>query len=181
MNGWMRDAPRGAQVYGRRPPFAIGFAAITSMLLACSSGNELQDAAESEAVPEAQLRAEVAQVAEEMVAAVRARDPDRVVSFYDRSSFVHYEDGAVVSWAELEPQMRTFMGSASRLDLSWTGAPTVVLLGPDAALVYGIHRFEGVLQDGTALPSHTGTWSGVLRRSGGTWKLIHSHSSESGS
>jgi ketosteroid isomerase-like protein len=117
-------------------------------------------------------------VAEEMVAAVRARDPERVVSFYDSASFVHYEDGAVVSWAELEPQMRAFIGSASRLDLSWTGVPTVVLLGPDAALVYGIHRFEGMLNDGTTLPSHTGTWSGVLRRNGGTWKLIHSHSSE---
>jgi ketosteroid isomerase-like protein len=164
----------------RRSPLAMGFAAITSMLAACSPSGELHDAAASEAVTEAQLRAEVAQVAEDMVAAVRARDPARVVSFYDGATFVHYENGAVVSWAELEPQMRNFIASASRLDLQWTEAPTVVLLAPDAALVYGVHRFEGVLQDGTVLPSHTGTWSGVLRRSGEAWKLVHSHSSEPG-
>ena len=144
-----------------------------ALLIACSG-----DAGSADAASEEQLSMELAAVAEDMLAAVRAREADRVISYYDTASFIHFENGHSVSWSELAPQMRSFMGSAARIDLVWLEAPRVVLLGPDAALVHGIHSFEGALQDGTVLPDHTGTWSGVFRRTGGQWKLIHSHSSE---
>jgi len=115
----------------------------------------------------------------EMLAAIRARDADRAVSYYDSSGvFVHYENGREVPWKVLEPQMRQFLASAARIDLVWVGTPLVVPLGPDASLVRGVHAFEGVLQDGRTLPRHTGVWTGVFRRADGAWKLIHSHSSE---
>ena len=148
----------------------------SALVMACSPGEP--DGAGGGAPTEERLSEEIASLAEDMLAAVRAREPDRVVSFYDAAVFVHYEDGREVPWTELEPQMRRFMESAARIDLLWMRAPTVVLLGPHAALVHGVHSFEGELQDGTVLPRHTGTWSGVFRRREGTWKLIHSHSSE---
>jgi uncharacterized protein (TIGR02246 family) len=144
------------------------------LLAACSSGADSTDNAQ----PEDELT-HLTRHAHAMLAAIRDRDFDRVASFYDTDgSFVHFENGAQSSWPVLASQIRQFFDAAATIQLHWVGEPHIELLGPDAALVRGVHSFEGTLRDGTVMPSHTGVWSGILRRIDGQWKLIHSHSSE---
>jgi ketosteroid isomerase-like protein len=119
------------------------------------------------------------QFARDMVAAVRARDVARTVSFYGRpGEFVHIENGQVVRWRDLEQQMRSFMGSIKENRLEWVGAPRVLVLSRDAAVVFGRHSFSGIDGRGKAIRPHDGEWTGVLQRIGGRWKVVHSHSSD---
>jgi len=134
--------------------------------------------AQPPAAQEATL-AELRRHAQAMLATLRALDVDGALALYDQSpTFRHVDNGKVTAWPELERQMRQFLTTAKENHLRWEGEPTIILLGNDAAVVFGLHQFSGVTADGTVIPPHTGVWTGVLRRIGGKWKIVHSHSSD---
>lgn len=106
---------------------------------------------------------------------LRNRDADAALRMYGRrAEYVHIDNGKVVSWAQLEPQVRKFLANVRKNELYWVGTPKIIKLGTHAAVVYGMHRFSG---DGTREP-HQGEWTGVFQRINGRWKLVHSHSSD---
>lgn len=106
---------------------------------------------------------------------LRNRDADAALAIYGRQEeYVHIDNGRVVPWAQLEPQVRQYLANAKKNELYWVGTPNILRLGRDAAVVYGTHRFEG---DGSR-ESHQGEWTGVFQRIEGQWKLVHSHSSD---
>ena len=110
-----------------------------------------------------------------MVGLLRARDTEGVLALYgDRSTFVHVEDGVARTWPELERGIRQYFARVTENPISVVGKPGVVLLGPDAAVLYVVHRLE----DRPGAPGHEGIWTGVLRREGGDWRIVHSHSSD---
>ena len=115
----------------------------------------------------------------EMVAAVRARNIERTLSFYGRPrEFVQIENGVRVGWPELERRMREFMGAVKENRLEWIGDPSVLILGRDAAVLVGRHAFSGIDAQGRPIPAHCGEWTGVLQRIDGAWRVVHSHSSD---
>jgi ketosteroid isomerase-like protein len=106
---------------------------------------------------------------------LRNRDAEAALGIYGRrAEYVHIDNGKVVPWAQLEPQVRQYLANVKKNELYWVGTPKILKLEPNAAVVYGTHRFEG---DGTR-ESHRGEWTGVFQRINGRWKLVHSHSSD---
>ena len=125
------------------------------------------------------LDAEVRQFAEDMLVILRNKDIDRVLSFYEQSdAFVHIEGGGMKKWPELEKDIRKFLSMVKENNLRWQGQPQVLFLSNDLAVIYGRHTFSATLHDGRALPSHSGMWSGVVRKTPSGWKIVYSHSSE---
>ena len=124
-------------------------------------------------------RTELLRLAERMLEDIRSRNVEAVISHYDAGpDFVHIENGVLRTWRELEAQMREFIPSMRQNNLRWIGTPTVVVISPDSAVIYGRHSFSGIDAAGKALPEHQGFWTGVMRRTGGRWKIAHSHSSD---
>lgn len=119
---------------------------------------------------------EVQNIAIEMLRHLRNRDAASVLSIYGRPDrFVHVDNGIVIPWVDLEPQVRTYLKNADRNEIYWLETPTVVVLSPDAVVVYGTHRFES---DSTGEHPHVGEWTGVFQLIDERWRLVHSHSSD---
>ena len=119
-------------------------------------------------------------LAEEMLAALRAKDTERVLAFYGGGpDFVHVDNGRPVTWSQLETGIRQFLSTVRVNDLRWEGRPRVLMLNETTAVIHGWHQASGIAADGTPLKTHTGYWSGVVRKSGAGWRIVHSHSSDS--
>jgi hypothetical protein len=117
----------------------------------------------------------VLEAAQKMARDLQNRDADSVLALYGRrEEFVHIENGKEIPWSALEPQVRMYLGSIKKNDISWVGTPKVLILGPESAVVFGAHRFGG---DQTHA-GHLGEWTGVFQLIDGQWKLVHSHSSD---
>jgi hypothetical protein len=113
--------------------------------------------------------------AERMFELARARDLEGTLGLYGRrESFVHIDDGRPIEWPTLEAGMRRTFAQLPRNDIRWVEPPRIIVLGRDAAVVVGLHRFGG----GAGVPAHDGMWTGVLERIGGAWKIVHSHSTD---
>jgi hypothetical protein len=111
--------------------------------------------------------------AEEMLATLRRMDAPGLAAMYGRTeTFVHADNGKEIPWSLLEPQMRQYLAAATENDVRWLRPPKVLVLGENAAVIWGVHR---VRSDGD---SHDGVWTGVLERIGGEWRIVHSHSSD---
>jgi hypothetical protein len=109
---------------------------------------------------------------------LRARDTERVIALYGRpDTFVHLENGHIMTWPALESAMRTYFSSVRENDVDIVGAPVVQLLDRNHAVLYMTHRFTpsaGYAGRG----GHEGVWTGVLERLDGKWRIVHSHSSD---
>ena len=111
--------------------------------------------------------------AEEMLATLRRMDVSRVIAMYGRTeAFVHVDIGQEVPWQRLEPQMRQYFAAAKENDVRWLRPPKVLVMGENAAVVWGAHRVR------SGSDSHDGVWTGALERIGGEWRIVHSHSSD---
>jgi len=125
--------------------------------------------------PPEDTAADLAQLAQKMARDLRDRNADAVLDIYGRrAEYVHIENGKEIPFAQLEPAVRSYLESVKTNEIYWVGTPTVLMLGSDAAVVYGTHQFAGA---GTR-EAHRGKWTGVFQRIGGQWKLVHSHSSD---
>lgn len=120
----------------------------------------------------------VERAAEDVLSALRAKDVERVLAYYEGGpDFIHVDNGTPVTWPQLEAGIRQFLLSVRVNDLQWDGRPRVLMLNDTTAVVHGWHRVSGVAGDGTPLPAHRGYWSGTFRKSASGWRIVHSHSS----
>lgn len=119
-------------------------------------------------------------LAEEILAALRSKDTERVLAYYEGGpDFVHVDNGRPVTWSQLEASMRQFLSTVRVNDLRWEGRPRVLMLNETTAVIHGWHKASGIAADGTPLKSHSGYWSGTFRKSAAGWRIVHSHSSDS--
>lgn len=103
-----------------------------------------------------------------------ARDAEGVIALYaDSARYVHIDNGIVSTRAQVVQRLRAGASSTAPNPVSFVGEPTVVLLGPDAAVVYYALRIDAV----GGRPAREGIWTGALEREAGGWKIVHSHSS----
>ena len=103
------------------------------------------------------------------------RDADGATALYGRpQTLVHIENGVIIPWRELEPQMRQYLTTVSSNPVSIVGDPRVIVLGRDVAVVWAVHRFAG----NATVPRHDGVWTAVLERREGRWRIVHSHGSD---
>src|SRR5262249_18708866 len=110
-----------------------------------------------------------------MMENARKLDANAVLSAYGRhEEYVHIEDGREIPWAQFSEGIRQYLETVKQNDIRWIGEPKVLIIGRDAAVVYGAHRFN----DPTGQHSHSGEWSGVFQKIDGQWMLVHSHSSD---
>lgn len=95
--------------------------------------------------------------------------------FEDGPTFFMASDGAVAfaDRAEAEAFLAEFAPRVSTMRLEWI-EPRLDLLTPSLAVVSSSYAEEIVMTDGT-VSSFGGHVSGVLRRSGGAWKIQHLH------
>ena len=123
--------------------------------------------------------ADLERLAEEMLAALRAKDADRVLAYYaPPPDFVHIDNGTPIPWPQLQAGVRTFLKSVRVNDLYWKGKPNVLLVSDTTAVIHGWHTASGIAGDRTPLKSHSGYWTGVFRRTADGWRIVHSHSSD---
>ena len=110
-----------------------------------------------------------------MAALLRARNTDAVIRLYgDTVRFVHIENGNIIPWSQLSAMMRQYFATVTENPVSAVGEPGVLVIDRNTAIVWVVHRM-GETDRG---PAHEGTWSGVLRRIDGAWRIVHSHSSD---
>jgi ketosteroid isomerase-like protein len=111
----------------------------------------------------------------DMAALLRARNTDAVIRLYgDTARFVHIENGDIIPWSRLSAMMRQYFATVKENPVSAVGEPGVLVIDRNTAVVWVVHRM-GATDRG---PAHEGTWSGVLRRIDGAWRIVHSHSSD---
>lgn len=126
-------------------------------------------------LPEEQKRAVAAAVDSAMhayLAAVAARDADKVVGFYANDpEFMAYIDGSTVNY---DGQVRAVRGvfAGVRALAFEPGAVKVTVVGPDAAIA--AFSFQETLTDTTGKEIHLrGTASWTWTRSSGGWLILH--------
>ena len=130
---------------------------------------------ELSAAHRAALGDSLAALAEQMLARARAMDVEGTVASYSgRPDFTHVDNGVLLEWPDLEAGVRSSFAEMEANDIRWVEPPRILLLDENVAVIVGLHRFGG----GGSIAAHDGLWTGVLERIEGTWKIVHSHSSD---
>jgi hypothetical protein len=110
-----------------------------------------------------------------IVTLLRARDVAASLALYgDTTHFVHVENGVVIPWSQLSAMMRAYFATVTSNPVRIVGEPGVTVIDANTGVLYVTHRFDAV-GDRAA---HDGVWTGVVRRYGNSWKIVHSHSSD---
>lgn len=148
---------------------------LVAAMLTGSSGCESADAptpalssAESAAIEE-----EVRQALDDYAAAVVAGDQQKVEAFWgDFDDFMHAGDGRV--FGDREAWIAWMAANQPDSTTSWTYSEAhVAVLGRDAASYTA--NFELVSLIGGEESTITGSWTYVLRKTEGGWRVVHSN------
>jgi len=72
--------------------------------------------------------------------------------------------------------VHTVLSNAATISLTWTGEPTVLVLGPDLGVITGAFH-EGMTDKTGATQVLDGVWTAIYQRVDGSWKIIVAHES----
>ncbi len=150
--------------------------ALAAFLTACTppAASPLSDEEEG------RIEAEVLARAETFLDAHRALDVDRVMEHFTDRDDLTYAEAAFV-YADQEAVREGYFGAFTRGMTSFEGEwvdAHVIPLGRDAAAFMGIYRYVSKDIEGSARPLRDRSFSAVLRREGGAWKIVQSHESD---
>jgi ketosteroid isomerase-like protein len=129
---------------------------------------------------EARIEAEVLARAETFLDAHRTLDLDRVMEHFTDRDDLTYAEAAFI-YADREEVREGYFGAFTRGMTSFEGEwidARVIPLGRDAAAFMGIYRYLSKDIEGNARPLRDRSFSAVLRREGGVWKIVQSHESD---
>ena len=129
---------------------------------------------------EARIEAEVLARAETLLDAHRTLDLDRVMEHFTERGDLTYAEAAFI-YADREAVREGYFGAFTRGMTSFEGEwidARVIPLGRDAAAFMGIYRYLSKDIEGNARPLRDRSFSAVLRREGGVWKIVQSHESD---
>lgn len=112
-------------------------------------------------------------------AAILAKDVDAFVALYDKDARVfdmwnEWSYDGVEAWREMATAWFHTLGD-ERVAVDVDDVRSIV--GHDVAAAHAFVTYKGLSADGKTLRAVRNRLTWTLRRSGGTWKIVHEHTS----